>query len=154
MNTILKSARRLACATFLGLVLAGGFGQAAKAVDLNVLVLANGTQWAKVVPGSNTGGRVIFSARHGCNITDRVSRGEVVEVEAWATPGEYYTQYSFKLISSLGEHLDRHPCFLQYGGCLSLQRFHVPESPLADNCRIRVVTCVDDDRYSLPVGRR
>lgn len=154
MNTILKSARRFACATFLGLVLAGGFGQAAKAVDLSLWVLANGTQWALVVPGSNTGGRVVYSPQHCTYITDRVSRGEVAEIWAWAQPAEYYTQFSFKLISTLGTHLDRRPCFLQGNGIYSVQRFHVPESPLADNCRVRVVTCADDDRYSLPVGRR
>lgn len=154
MNTFIQSARRFARVTCLGLGLTLGLGQAAEAVDLHLWVLANGTQWARVMPGSNTGGRVVFNPSLGICITDRVSRGELVEVYAFASWPERNTQYSFKLISSLGDHLDRHPCFLQGGGGHSVQRFHVPESPLADNCRVRVVTCADDDRMPLPVGRR
>lgn len=154
MNLFSKTMRRMVCATTLGLLLSGAFTQAAKAVDVYLWVLANGNQWALVVPGSNTGGRVEYRAAYGTKITDRVSRGEVVEVWSFASPREYYTQYSFTLASSLGVHYDRCPSFLQGGGSYNVQKFHVPESPHADNCRIRVQTCADDDRIALPVGRR
>lgn len=154
MSSCIKTLQRLACAITLGILGSAAFTQSAKAVDVSFWVLANGNQWAWVVPGSNTGGRVVYSHPHRSYITDRVSRGEVVEVIALASPREYYTQYTFSLISSLGVHLERQPCFLQGGGTYSVQRFHVPDSPFADNCRVRLVTCADDDRVPLPVGRR
>jgi hypothetical protein len=81
IKNVLRQVARPAVLAIAGLVLCAASSQA---VDFTVYVMARGSTWAQVVPGSNTGGRVING------ITDRVARNETVYVWCWATrSGEY-----------------------------------------------------------------
>ena len=56
---------------------------------IEMTVKAYGRQWALIVPGSNTGGRVVWNAARGRYITDRGARNEPLSVCFFASqPGE------------------------------------------------------------------
>lgn len=124
----------------------------ASAVDVTVWVKAYGTTWARVVKDSNTGGKIKYDSISA--YTDRIARGEEVNVDLWASSAERYSYFSFVVRSDAGVHYDRVPFFGQISGWYNIQKFHMMTSPAADNVRLRIITCADDDRVDLPVGSR
>jgi hypothetical protein len=74
INTTIRNLRRFAALAVLG---AAFLATNCRAVSIEMWVLAKGT-WAILVPNSNTGGRVVYSATYGWYITDRAARGETV----------------------------------------------------------------------------
>jgi hypothetical protein len=121
--------------------------QSSKAVDFNVWVLARGQTWALLVPGSGTGGRVVWSSAYGCNITDRAARGEWVCPSYWATAWGEYTTYSQR----------EYTCTTTAMGLVSLpgnQQFQVSTNPNCDSLHVSIWTNCDYKRKRIPLGSR
>ena len=116
------------------------------AVRMEVSVLANGVTWARVVPGSNTGGRVVWSNTYWTYITDRVSRGETVWVDQYATyGGEYAVNRGYT--SSTGT--------VRFGGSAlpGWIYWSVPGNPSV-NLSTWVQSNVEFKSFALPIGTR
>jgi hypothetical protein len=120
-------------------------------IELNVMV---GNKYVLVVPGSNTGGRVVYSKQHFSWITDRVLRGEKVDAWFWpSNPTEAQNPYVFRawLTSTAGTG----PTLRLPGGqtMLTFATFTVPTSPLCDNNYIWVETMsLKNSSLRIPVG--
>lgn len=142
-----QSGKVLALAT-LGLAILAPSSHAAK-IELNVTV---GNKYVLVVPGSNTGGRVVWNNQYGW-ITDRVMRGEKVDAWFWASnPAERANPRVNRawLTSSVGEGPTLR---LPWGPkMLTFATFTVPTSPFADNNYVNVNTVTGNSALRIPVG--
>src|SRR6266478_1424643 len=69
----------------LAMLASGLFASSTNASEIVMHVNAYGRQWALVVLGSNTGGRVVWNSARGEYITDRAARGEAIVVDFKAT---------------------------------------------------------------------
>jgi hypothetical protein len=74
LNILVRNSRKFALLAAIGLA---ALTQTAQACHIELHVLAWGRD-ARVIPGSNTGGRVVWSSVYGCYITDQVTRGETM----------------------------------------------------------------------------
>jgi hypothetical protein len=119
---------------------------ATQAANLVAYVNMSGYGWVQVVPGSNTGGRAVWSGSRGCHITDRVSRGETVMPVATPSYGGEYA-VSFGHSSTTG---GRELCWV---GLANSYRFVVPAAP-ATGLYTWVLTQSDYKCLNLPIGRR
>jgi hypothetical protein len=125
----------------------------ASAATMDFWVLAKGTQWALLVPGSNTGGKVIYNAKYGCPITDRAARGEYMEVDFWASTTAERKNPAISrcwLSSAAGSvGLTCRPWKLA-----SYTGFTVPTSPAWDNNYVNIQTVSGNFSTRVPVGTR
>lgn len=127
---------------------------ATKAADLKMEVLIAGhTNYVLVVPGSNTGGRVLTAA-NGTKYTDRVQRGELMRLTlAPVTWVEwYYPAFSCQILNETGV-VGPQPVWNSYT---------MPTSALVrastnvahDNLHVRVYTVDDNRKIRIPIGSR
>lgn len=152
MNVINKNVRRLGnrlAIAIAGLALISSLGRAA---TVELWVTAGGSQ-ALIVPGSNTGGRVIYSAAHRCLITDRAARGEEVvafiyisTLEEWRNP-QIFGCWLSSDAGAMNLQLSRPQMF-------ATATFIVPTNPSWDDNQVNVRTVSASNPARLPVGRR
>ena len=145
---IVNLLRRFRHSGLLAILALGTFVSSSRAVDYNTWVYARG-QWALLVSGSNTGGRVQYSPAYGCAITDRAARGETVCITPWATyPGEY-------VIGSYRSYT----CGTTQMGTVPLpgsQQFAVSTNPNCDNLHYTICTQYRPNGLTrrIPIGGR
>ena len=135
--------RKLTLALSLGAALISA--TATQAADLILQVQVRGySGYTLVVTGSNTGGRVQWSSRYNCNITDRVSRGEsACFTIAPTASGEYLYQGGLTQAFSLGSGYL--PCY---------RTFTVPTDPNKDNLYMWASTNCGYFQKRMPIGTR
>lgn len=143
LNLLVRHLRRPAVLALLALA---AFTPASHAVSVRSDVYAKG-RWALVVPGSGTGGHVVWDSGRGCYITDRVSRGETVCVTYRATFAGEVTRNSGY----------RHDCGTYQCGAVPLPfsyNFTVPTTAGCNNLAVWIQTNCDYKCPSLPIGSR
>ena len=151
VQNIIRNLGRPVTLALAGLALCAATTQAA---SIEMWVYAKNTSWAILVPGSNTGGRVVYSREYGCNITDRAQRGETVD--AWLAPTTA-AERSNPVIKR---------CWLSSTagtkelGCYQpklstwINDFKVPTSVFWDDNYINVTTASGTFKVRIPVGGR
>lgn len=131
----------------IAVIAAGLFAAAATHAASISLDVYTGGRWVRLVPGSNTGGRVING------VTDRASRGERVRANFSAST---YAEWCNPIITA---------CFVSsqagsfdiYGTSPwlpSSATFTVPTSPAWDNNYVNVCTVSGRFPMRIPVGSR
>ncbi len=143
-----------------------------KPIALAVLALAlcstaaDAAQWllwvnvqgkdVRLIPGSGTGGRVVWSSSLGCWITDRAARGEWVD-------GYAIAETSREIASPLITHAE---IVCAAGGARSISfnasympnytwiGFNVPTNPAWNNNVVKVGNPLWTAQFNLPVGTR
>ena len=149
-KTVIRNLVRPAVLAVAGL---GLLVSSSSAATMDMWVLAKGTQWALLVPGSNTGGKVIYKPNYGCNITDRAARGEYMEVDFWASTAAERKNPAISrcwLSSAAGSiGLTCRPWNLA-----SYTGFTVPTSPAWDNNYVNIQTVSGNFSTRIPVGTR
>ena len=151
VKSIVRSLVGKAIMALAGLALLVSSAQAASVTEM--WVLAKGNLWARLVPNSNTGGRVIYNNSRGYYYTDRAARGERVEVYYAPTTGAEQRDPVVRdcvLTSNAGQM--RLP---YYPGCLPCYTwFNVPTNPAWDNNAVHLRTASGDFPQPIPVGSR
>lgn len=129
----------------LGLLLSTAASQAAK---MEIWVLTARNQWAQVIPGVGTAGRVVWSPAHYAYITDRVSRGESVYVTYLPTYlGEYGINRGYKTTcGTVGRGASALPLNDWY--------WTVPTNPACDNLRAWIQSNREYKEVRIPLGTR
>lgn len=147
MNIIHRILRTVTRPLVLGVLAAAALGSTLQAATIELCVYARG-QLALIVPGSNLGGRVVYSPQYGRYITDRAARGECVVATAYPN-GEWTAQVFESQLRSTGGTKNL--------GMTSLWQpvyFLVPTSPYWDDNHVWVRTVCGWFKKHLPVGSR
>jgi len=153
INKITRNLGRLAALAVLGVAFCASQCQA---VNIEMWVLAKGKTWAMIIPGSNTGGYVIYNAQHGCYITDRAQRGETVKANLTASTAPEKGPAALKRcwLSSTGG--TRELSLYWNDGWLpdQIKSFTMPTSVFWDNNYINVKTVSGAFSLRIPCGGR
>lgn len=150
VKSILKNLVRPALLAFAGAALLVSTASGATA---EMWVKARGTTWAWLVPGSNTGGKLVWNAQYCRYITDRAARGEQMEV--WfdtSTAAERYNPRISRVWRS--STVDSPPLSPRWNTLPSYVSFTVPVNPAADNNHIHITTASGTFSTRIPVGTR
>src|SRR5215470_11111235 len=117
------------------------------AAEVFMYVKAYDTQWALIVPGSNTGGRVIWSPTYHDYITDRGNRGEAISVY-------YVADYTNERTIDCGGYSS---CYSRNFGPVALpfeRSGYVSTDPNCDNQHHWIWTNYGLNDVRLPIGGR
>ncbi len=129
-----------------------GLASSVRAASIEIYVRVAGySQWPRVVPSANTGGRVVYSAAHRRYITDRVSRGEsytalltLARGEKPLFPGTPFAMVAQVPGSGLSPRQPLPPSIEVWGGVV----------PAAGPLTVTVTTGSGLSSSSLPIGTR
>lgn len=154
MKAVKNIIRRLCGPAVLALLGLAIFTSASQAAKITFYVQVPGYSnlgWIQVVPGSNTGGRVVYSGSHGGYITDRASRGEAFcDVIEATTAAEFnFTGTCLYKVKSDRATLQQAQVRLPY-----VKTFTVPTNPLDDNVTVSVNTPSGTYAKRIPIGGR
>jgi hypothetical protein len=153
IKTLLSKLSSPIALALAGAALCSALTQAAKIEYYVSLGPKYGNKYVLIVPGSNTGGRVVWSNPHGWWITDRASRGE--SVDAWFTANTKAERTNSRIskcwLSSTGGNANLR---LWGSNMLTATTFTVPTSPFWDNIYVNVNTASGTFSMRLPAGSR
>lgn len=152
MTNSSSSLRRLSRRIVVGLLGLVALASTATAANVRMEVYAKG-RWALIVPGSNLGGRVVWSSAHGCYITDRAQRGEYLWItKSPSTAAEYNCPWAYW--SDLHSKANGRSVALSSGWMTLYDYTQTPTGVSWDNNHIRICTVSGYYEQRLPVGSR
>lgn len=126
------------------------------AADIYMWVSTTKHGWALLVPGSGTGGKVVFSRTYDCRITDRVIRGELVQAGFMPSAAvEYFGGNATTWLSSKAGVMPLVLEPLRPGtgpGLPATATFKMPTSPSWDNNHINIATAAGTFSTRIPLG--
>ncbi len=156
MNAAIKLIRNATGTAFLVPVALAGLCNSAHAVEIKMAVKVprySSAGWVMVVPSANTGGRVTWSSRYGCYITDRVSRGETMRaIFVPSTPAEQATSMWNIQLATLNS--DRGEILSAFFDLPYSWQFTVPTNRRDDNVYLYIETVSGEFTQEIPIGSR
>jgi hypothetical protein len=151
MKSILRSIK-VACAM---LVVTLGLQSTASAATMTIEAMVPGySAPVKVIPGSNTGGRVV-KASNGTLFTDRVAKGEKCRYSGSPQAADFFPG-GYALIGT-SVYYGGYTTVLPWGTYnlpYTSPWFTISTNPAADNYMIEVLTYAGRADMRIPVGRR